>query len=203
MAPHRARTVLAALAVGAAVTVSGCDGGSGSSANSPATVERSETQSPGASTSPAPTDGSGTGGVARPAWCTTADLSVSLRPGDSGAGQRHASLVLTNSSTEPCRTQGWPGLQLAGSHGEDIPTEAVRDHGAPSEAVTLSPGGRATAQLHWTVVPGQDDPPDGRCPEPASLHVIPPDERTSKSTPWRLSEVCGGGEIDVRPLLPG
>lgn len=202
MAPHRARTVLAALALGAAVTVSGCDGGSGSSANSPATVENSPTPSPGASTPPSD-ESSAPGGIARPSWCTTEALSVSLRRGDSGAGQRYASLVLTNSSAAPCRTQGWPGLQLAGPHGEDIPTEAVRDDGTPSQAVTLSPGGRATALLHWTAVPGQDDPADGRCPGPASLHVIPPDERTSKSTPWRLGEVCGGGEIDVRPLLPG
>lgn len=221
MAVHHARSVLAALALGAAVTVSGCTAGSGPSANSPASVDGSDSGSPtspgapdaGAADSQAPeaqdaegdvrTRPGGSGSEARPRWCTTDALSVSLRPGQPAAGNRYAGLVLTNSSSSACRTQGWPGLQLTGEDGEKIPTEVVRDHSTPSRPLTLAPGGHASARLHWTVVPGEGDPADGKCPGPAAVRVIPPDQRTAKSAPWKLGEVCGGGEIDVRSLLPG
>ncbi|WP_314173614.1 DUF4232 domain-containing protein [Streptomyces winkii] len=221
MAVHHARSVLAALALGAAVTVSGCTAGSGSSSNSPASVDGTDS---GSTSSPRPSapgdagpkgpeaqgaedDGGGRPGsgdaASRTRWCTTKALSVSLRPGQPAAGNRYADLVLTNSSSAACRTQGWPGLQLTGEDGEKIPTDAVRDHSTPSEPITLSPGGRASARLHWTVVPGKDDPADGKCPGPAALRVIPPDQRTAKSAAWKMGEVCGAGQIDVRPLLPG
>ncbi|QPP10067.1 DUF4232 domain-containing protein [Streptomyces bathyalis] len=220
MAAHHARSVLAALALGAAVTVSGC-AGSASSSNSPASVDGTDsgsTASPGPSDSvgsaqapgaqDAPGDdrgrpgGSGSG-ADRPRWCTTEALTVSLRPGQPAAGNRYAALVLTNSSSAACRTQGWPGLQLTGANGGKIPTKVVRDHSVPSRQLTLSPGGHATARLHWTVVPGEGDPDDGRCPEPKAVRVIPPDQRTARTASWKSGEVCGAGEIDVRPLLPG
>jgi hypothetical protein len=229
MGAHHARSVLAALALGAAVTVSGCTAGSGSNANSPASVDDAGS---GAASSPdaqndgqdgqdqdgqddartpraqgekdtrGRPDGSG-GGENRPRWCTTGALSVSLKPGQPAAGNRYAGLVLTNSSSHTCRTQGWPGLQLTGEDGEKIPTRVVRDHSTPSPQLTLSPGGKASARLHWTVVPGEGDPSDGRCPDPAAVRVIPPDQRTAKSAPWNMDEVCGAGKLDVRPLLPG
>jgi hypothetical protein len=207
------------------VTVSGCTAGSGSSSNSPATVDGSGSDSGAAApqgtgaqgaqddgrTRPGGSgtgdsgsgSGSGSGDSGGVRWCTTDALSVSLRPGQPAAGNRYAALVLTNSSSAACRTQGWPGLQLTGEDGEKIPTEAVRDRSVPSRPLTLSPGGHASARLHWTVVPGEGDPADGRCPDPATLRVIPPDQRTAKSAPWKMGEVCGAGEIDVRPLLPG
>lgn len=223
MATHHARSLLAALALGAAVTVSGCAGGSASSSDSPATVDGPGSGSDsgsdsgsGPAASPRPSgedtgpngtgsqsdkdDGRASGGTR---WCTTESLSVSLRPGQPAAGNRYAALVLTNSSSSTCRTQGWPGLQLTGKDGEKIPTDAVRDRSVPSRPLTLSPGGHASARLHWTVVPSEGDPSDGRCPDPAAVRVIPPDQRTAKSAKWKAGEVCGAGEIDVRPLLPG
>jgi uncharacterized protein DUF4232 len=222
MATHHARSVLAALALGVAVTVSGCATGSASSSNSPASVDgrgsdsatSPRAQNSGA-TAPRTTGaqnakgddrsrpgGSGSG-QSRTRWCTTDALSVSLRPGQPAAGNRYAALVLTNSSSAACRTQGWPGLQLTGEGGKKIPTEVVRDHSTPSRPLTLSPGGHASARLHWTVVPGKGDPSDGRCPVPKAVRVIPPDQRTARSAPWKMAEVCGAGKIDARPLLPG
>ncbi|RAJ57511.1 uncharacterized protein DUF4232 [Streptomyces sp. Amel2xB2] len=223
MAPHHARSLLAALALGAAVTVSGCTAGSDSSSNSPATVDGSGSGShsksgsdSGSAASPRPSDdgsapkGTGAQGSKDDGrapsgvrWCTTKSLSVSLRPGQPAAGNRYAALVLTNSSSSACRTQGWPGLQLTSESGGKIPTDVVRERDVPSRPLTLSPGGHASARLHWTVVPGKDDPSDGRCPDPHTVRVIPPDQRASTSAAWKAGEVCGAGEIDVRPLLPG
>jgi hypothetical protein len=222
MGAHHARSVLAAIALGAAVTVSGCTAGSGSSNASPASVDGADSgsaSSPGASGQNSDSgrppraqgaeadDGgrpSGPGGEeSRPRWCTTDALSVSLRPGQPAAGNRYAALVLTNSSSHTCRTQGWPGLQLTGEDGGKIPTRVVRDHSTPSPQLTLSPGGSASARMHWTVVPSEGDPADGKCPGPAAMRVIPPDQRASKSASWKMGEVCGAGKLDVRPLLPG
>jgi hypothetical protein len=222
MAVHHARSVLSALALGVAVSLSGCAGSTSSSSNSPASVDGTDPgstasqrgqDSPSSSaraprTQNAPGDGQGraggsASGADRPPWCTTAALSVSLQPGQPAAGNRYAALVLTNSSSAACRTQGWPGLQLTGENGEKIPTEVVRDHSVPSRQLTLSPGGHATARLHWTIVPSEGDPDDGRCPEPKAVRVIPPDQRTARTASWKLGEVCGAGKLDVRPLLPG
>lgn len=133
-------------------------------------------------------------------WCTTSALSATLRPGSPGAGQRYATLVLTNTSDSPCRTRGWPGLQLVGGDGTKLPTHVVRDHGTPARVLTLAPGEDARSELRWTVVPGEGDPPDGNCPTPAGLQVIPPDQRTADRTPWRGDAVCGGGRVHERPL---
>lgn len=221
MASHHARSVLAALAAGAVLTSAGCastpasttpasakSGGAGDTKEpEPSAVSGSTSASGSASGSgsgPATrptTKHSGSGDAeGRPPWCTAEALSVSLSPGRPAAGNRYAALALTNSSGTACRTQGWPGLQLTGTDGEPVPTDVVRDRSRPSRPLTLAPGAAASARLHWTVVPGEGDPADGDCPEPAGLRVIPPDERTSKRAAWELGTVCGAGEIDVTAL---
>lgn len=134
-------------------------------------------------------------------WCSPGALSASLRGLDAGAGNRYAALVFTNTSQEPCRTRGWPGLQLASEGGTKIPTETQRDRSVTARPFTLKPGDRAWSRLHWTVVPGTGDP--ASCPEPATLRAIPPDERGSLAADWKLGTVCGGGEIEATALRTG
>lgn len=228
MARHHARSALAALAIGVALTATGCTTASGSAAdadhapaqltsNSHAAQTRgtsahgttSATQTTTAPTAGNPVStGKGTGssagkGTGASPWCTAGALSVSLRPGEPAAGNRYATLVLSNSSSHACRTQGYPGLQLTGKDGKPIPTRVVRDHSHAPRQLRLAPGQRASALLHWTVVPGTGDPADGICPRPAGLRVIPPDQRTADSAAWRLGEVCGTGKVEVLPLQAG
>jgi hypothetical protein len=136
-------------------------------------------------------------------WCATDALSVSLTPLSPGAGNRYAALILTNTSDTACRTQGWPGLQLVTADGDTIPTTTVRDDSADAAQLTVQPGDSVHARLHWTVVPGGEDPADGCGPEPASLRVIPPDEESAASAEWEMGEVCGGGRIEALPLAEG
>ena len=164
MATHHARSVLAALAIGAALTTAGCTAEPASSSNSPASAERPGSDSgaddrSGSSDSLSPrkprAPKTRTAPVTperrpSPRWCTTDALSVSLRPEQPAAGSRYASLLLTNSSGTACRTRGWPGLQLMGEDGEKIPTEVVRDDSEPSRPLTLAAGERSSARLHWT-----------------------------------------------------
>lgn len=218
MAKKHARSTLAVLAAGAALAVTGCSGGAAD--DTPASVkadsnksrsqagdedsgavgQKSEQSDAEASSGkPAAKAGQDT----RPPWCTTGSLSVSLRAGQPAAGNRYSTLVLTNDSDGACRTKGYPGLQLTDGNGGKLPTETVRDDSVPSRALTLGAGESATARLHWTVVPGEGDPADGKCPQPAKLRVIPPDQRTATDAAWKLGAVCGAGEIDIRPLSAG
>lgn len=229
MAAHRARSVLAALTVAAALTATGCTAGSGSASASHDEASGSSSHAPGeidsqgahegskdspagSPTSDAPgspsenagkPDGPGADSprpTAGSRWCTTKSLSYSLKAGHPGAGQRYGTLVLTNSSGAACRTQGWPGLQLTDAGGGRIPTHVVRDHSRTAKQLTLAPGEHATARLHWTAVPSEGDPSDGGCPDPSAVRVIPPDQRTADSADWSLGEVCGAGRLDVLPL---
>ncbi|MGW7519529.1 DUF4232 domain-containing protein [Streptomyces sp. NPDC054796] len=146
-------------------------------------------------------DGARGGGA--PAWCATSALTPSVRALEAGAGNRYAALVVTNTSGAPCRTQGWPGLQFTRADGDAIPTTTVRDRSRPATQLTLQPGERAWSRLHWTVVPGEGDPDDGSCPTPATLRVIPPDQREADSAKWKLGSVCGTGHVEERALRAG
>lgn len=233
MARHIARTVLAALAVGAALATAGCSADSGppqesgtrASADSMTHAGTSEGSSspeepqgsaaPGSASAPqsaaqrteAP-DAAATSGTSphesRAPWCTTAALTPSLHPLESAAGSRYTALVLANTSGTACRTQGWPGLQLVDATGKPLPTDAVRDHSRSPRPLTLQPGESSWSRLHWSVVAGEEDPADGRCPSPAQIRITPPDQHDPDSASWgELGTICGGGKIDVQPLSEG
>lgn len=132
--------------------------------------------------------------------CHTADLSARVGDVDPGAGQRMATLTLTNHSGHTCRTQGWVGLQLADRRGRAIPTSTDRV-GGPAPRVRLRPGQRAVATLQWTVIASGDEPADGPCQRtPTDLLVIPPDETTQTAARWRQGPVCAEGRFEVGPL---
>src|SRR6185312_679481 len=55
--------------------------------------------------------------------CRTADLGVTLKAGSPGAGQRYATVVLTDVSGHSCTVTGYGGLGLLGSPGQGVPTD--------------------------------------------------------------------------------
>lgn len=136
--------------------------------------------------------------------CATADLAGSLVPGEPGAGQRYAQLVLTNTGDETCDIHGYGGAELRAADGEPLPTDLVRAGTKPPQTVTLAPGESASSQLHWSVVAGEGDSAAGDCqPVAAVLAVIPPDETASLDIAWDLGPVCSRGTIDQLPYAAG
>ena len=132
------------------------------------------------------------GGVDR---CHTSELTGRLVPGDPGAGQRHATLVLTDTGGQTCTIDGFGGLGLVDAQGHGLPTQQVRS-GSAGGVVTLRPGAAVSAQLSWGAVPGTGDSPTGDCqPTAAALQVIPPDETDPLSVTWTGGPVCEGGTI--------
>lgn len=137
--------------------------------------------------------------------CTTSDLSASMAPGSPGAGQRSATLVLTNISGRACQTYGYPGLGLVGADGATLPSHVI--WGGPGDpgrsTVQLAAGGTASAAMSWSAMPGTGDAATGPCqPAAATLLVTPPDERESLHVPFGQS-VCEGGRITVTALVGG
>jgi hypothetical protein len=132
--------------------------------------------------------------------CHTADLSARLGRIDAGAGQRYETLTLTNVSHHACHTYGYVGMQFLDGHGRPLPTHVMRDHSRQPHRVVLAPGHRATATLHWTVIPSTIDP-HGQCgPAPRRVQITPPDQTTHLTIRWPGGQVCGRGRVSVSRL---
>jgi hypothetical protein len=217
---HRHAASLGTALLAAAAVLVGCGGSSrsgdaeatGSATSSPPPATATLTPADGAPTTPggatatepdAGNTGSAPSSSARQR-CTTGNLSASLGDPGEGAGQRYATLVLTNRSGAGCLVEGYGGIGLVDGAGRALPTQQVRDPAASPEAVVLEPGASATSRLQWSVVPGGDDATDGPCrPTPAALQVIPPDEQTALSVDWPYGAVCSGGRIEQQAYRAG
>ncbi|AOS65784.1 DUF4232 domain-containing protein [Actinoalloteichus hymeniacidonis] len=209
---------LSALAGAALLTVAGCgqesqDQGRGEPVPAAPTTEpgaggAGESETPD-ETEPSATESSagGTGGdVERPDASKTPDepdrchsggLTGSIEQLDSAAGNRYANLVLANEGSEPCAIYGYGGLELVDDEGTALPTRLERVADPAPTLVELEPGAAATKLLHWGVVPGDEDDPEGDCgTEATSIRVIPPDETDPLTVDWGLGPVCQGGKID-------
>ncbi|MFD7843682.1 DUF4232 domain-containing protein [Nocardia sp. NPDC059764] len=88
----------------------------------------------------------GAAGATAP-WCTTSRIQASVTAGEQlGSNLRTANITLRNVSAQTCRTQGYPGVDLAvwGRPGQ----HAVRN-GATGHPIELAPGQSATATLTY------------------------------------------------------
>jgi hypothetical protein len=215
------RLVRPALAVTAALLVAGCSSGgdttaapsastpsatTGSAAPAPAPATASGSAAAGTSGSPSASPSAGAGSSTAPAAgpdrCHTGELTATLTGGDSGAGQRGATVTLTNRGGRTCDVEGFGGVGLLDAAGGALPTDQVRQEPPAPALVTVAPGRTVTSQLQWTVVPGGGDPASG-CPTPATLTVIPPDEQDSLAVAWTLGAVCGGGRLEQQAYVAG
>ncbi|KUN18826.1 hypothetical protein AQJ23_39555 [Streptomyces antibioticus] len=139
--------------------------------------------------------------AARPVWADTSSLSVRVHALDAGAGQRYATVILTNKTHKTVETEGYVGLQLLNSRNRDVPTRVVRDRGRVV-LITLKPGQSAYTRLHWGAVPAAGEPTKAE-KNPTALEVTPPDSRHHLNTAWKLGEVLQKGRIGISPLAKG
>lgn len=144
---------------------------------------------------------SGTTGTA--VQCSTADLAAQLKAGSPGAGQRYATIVLTNTSGRTCYVHGYGGMALLGAPGQGVPTDLRRNPSPAPGTVTLAPGGSARSLLHWTVVPGAGENPATCEPTPVTTVVTPPNQTTAALQPWTFGVVCQHGRIDQNAYVAG
>ncbi|UJW31562.1 DUF4232 domain-containing protein [Saccharothrix sp. AJ9571] len=131
---------------------------------------------------------------APPSPCPAEQLTAALEPGSPGAGQRYATLTLTNADGPECAVDGYGDLRLVDANDIAVPTDSWRTPDPEPVSVVLGAGESAQRLLHWTVVRGAGEPLDAPCqPEPARLEVTPPDRPGTVSVPWAFGPVCQHG----------
>jgi hypothetical protein len=143
------------------------------------------------------------GATTASAQCSTADLSAQLKPGSPGAGQRYATVVLTNTSGFTCTVGGYGGVGLLGAPRQGVPTDLRRVASPSPTTLTVSPGGSVRSLLHWTVIAASDEP-GGTC-EPTAVTVVvtPPNQTTAALRPWTFGPVCQHGLIWQNAYVAG
>lgn len=130
--------------------------------------------------------------------CDASVLKGAVEPTDAGAGNRYGKFVVTNAGTMPCTLNGYSGFQLQTADGAAVPTKLERKADPGPKAISLAPGTKAVANLHWSIVPAGDEPVDKPCePEATQVAAIPPDETAPLSVPWTYGPVCSGGRIEI------
>ena len=143
------------------------------------------------------------GARSTPPQCTTAELGARLLPGSPGAGQRYATVVLTNAGGRTCTVTGYGGLALLGAPGQGVPTDLRRVASPAPHTVTLAPGASARSLLHWAAIPAGDE--NGAACEPTATGVVvtPPDQTTALLRPWSFGPVCQHGLIQQNAYVAG
>jgi hypothetical protein len=197
------------LAAGLITVLGACGAQPESTGDGPATGPPATTPPPPPSASPTTADpttaktepGTPSGTASTPpeagTRCGAANLTGTVAPSDASAGNRYAELVVTNRSGRTCTIYGYGGLQLVAADGRPTPTRLTRQADPGPALVTLPPGGTAAKTLHWSVVPGGNEPVTGPCqPSSAGARVIPPDDTRAFAVTYDFGSVCSGGRVD-------
>ncbi|WP_326696970.1 DUF4232 domain-containing protein [Streptomyces sp. NBC_01754] len=151
----------------------------GTPAEAPGTPAASTT----ASASPAAPGSAAPG----PDRCGAAELTMSLKPVEAGAGQVYYRLTFVNESSDACVLDGFPGVSLIKRDGSVIGVPAEREGPAHTRTV-IEPGKTARADLH-TVNQGIADSPCWDRPD--YLKVYPPGSKDALTLRTVQPLVCG------------
>jgi Protein of unknown function (DUF4232) len=171
---------LAAIAAGAGLLITGCSAGGSPAATITKTVIATTGPSQSA-TAPATTAPAAPAG---PGPCQSSALKVALGASNAGAGTQIFPIVFTNISATSCTLFGFPGVSFSGeTYSVQVGPAASRDHAGPESAVTLAPGGVASAQVN--VVDAQNYPA-GTCglTTVSGIVVYPPNLTASVGLPF-------------------
>ncbi|MQA05451.1 MAG: DUF4232 domain-containing protein [Streptosporangiales bacterium] len=132
--------------------------------------------------------------------CDVSHLRPHITMRDSGAGQRHAWLVLSNTSKTTCTVYGYGGMQLYDEQRGEVPTRMVRDRSATPKTLAVAPGRSVRSALTWSTVAGEGDETSGPCQRVAEVaKVTPPDETHTRGVRWSFGPVCDRGKIVQQP----
>ncbi|GAB3674099.1 DUF4232 domain-containing protein [Saccharopolyspora tripterygii] len=205
----RTRIILAATAALLTAGLSACDEEGGDASSSGVVVEAPATSSEAQATEePPPSEAEPSETASEPSetvpdegeqsaerLCEVADLTVTVKYVDAGAGTVHRALQFTNSGGRTCEIQGFAGVSFVGGEdGHQIgkPADRVGDKGP---AITLRAGAQAWAPLASPHAENYD-PATCRPEEARGLRIYPPQEYDSLFIP--LAETACGN-----PDLPG
>lgn len=135
--------------------------------------------------------------------CRASDLHLSFIGGQAATGHGLLGFELTNATSDPCHTYGFPGIQFIDGSGRPLPTAATRTThdffgAAPLQALIVAP--HTSVSFRVGVTHGTAS--SAGCTTAAGISVIPPDDTSSLHTtiPQGAYE-CG--TATVSPVRPG
>lgn len=106
-------------------------------------------------------------------------------------------LVFQNNSSSTCSLQGYPGVAVLDSSGnQTAQIKRTSINGASPPPVLIPPGGAASAVLE-----GDPDYPTASCPPYHQLLVTPPNTTTSNKVPVGDLVICPNAQVN--PVGPG
>ena len=148
------------------------------------------------------TDG-GTGSAA-PADCRGDQITVSLGGNEGGAGHISVVVIFQNTGQAACILKGYPGAEVVDS--TDAYTEDAKRTltgymgGAPSTAVTVDPGGYASAMVEWSDASASSG--SAGCVTTSILSATPPNTKVTSQLPLSSpAEICSS--FQVHPVVAG
>jgi hypothetical protein len=151
--------------------------------------------------------------VASASWprCSRAELAMTATGTGAGLGHVGVLFTLRNTSSAGCRLDGYPGLQLLGSKGQELRTTVVRAvSGAylfPAvvpHTVALRPGAVGSFDLQYGDTPvgaAASEPYATACPAATHVEVTLPNAADHDVVPASMAP-CDG-QVLVSPVVPG
>jgi hypothetical protein len=165
------RLSLAAFVFAGAATLVGCQATAPTAPPAQPPAATATAHGPAATTPPATVP-------ARTGRCTLDELTASLGRTTGEAGQRHTTVVWTNTSTSDCVMDGFGGVDLQGPDDPMGSTYSLPRSSATPQSFTLAPGHTAHTTITWL------PPQDGPGWTPTTLLVTPPNETRSARLDW-------------------
>jgi len=119
--------------------------------------------------------------------CTSAHLSVAIGQSQGAAGTFYYPLVFTNTGSTGCTLQGYPGVSLVGSNGNQIGSPATRTTSSPV-LVSLAPRSTTTATISLSDALNVCSNPV----TPNGFRVYPPNQTAALYAPYSGLKYCVG-----------
>lgn len=134
--------------------------------------------------------------------CPTTGLTGRVTGESGAAGTTEVTIALQDGAAGTCQLTGYPGLQLLGGGGTNLPTVVQRMGNYPFTAmapttVVLTGGQSAYFNIGYSDVPVGGET---SCPTSTSMEVTPPDATDHLVVPAALAP-CGGGKLVVSPVF--
>jgi hypothetical protein len=194
-------SALATLALAGCGSSSGTTSGTQSAANAATQTSSSSFTSTVTTTVPSMSTSTSTS-VGTP-LCVASMLTPSFLGGEGATGHIELGFALKNTSSGPCHTYGYPGIEFLDANGQGLTTNTTRTThdffgSLPLAALNVAPGASVSFRVGTSDVTGSGP----KCVTAHALQVIAPDDTATMKVQFTPTTYeCGNATVS--PLQPG